>query len=202
MTTPDRTIVFVDLETTGLEDDYHETWEIALIIRDPDALDDTEHRWFVEPDLTTADPEALRIGRFYERTVGVEWDDPGEAARTIATATTGAVLVGCNSQFDMRFLAAWLRAHGQRPLWHYRPVDVGALAYGWLCGKRAEAIATGEDPDDLPDLPSVPWNSTDLAALLGVERGVQHEALPDARFARDVFDAVHGSIPETTDGAR
>jgi hypothetical protein len=54
-------LAFIDTETTGLDPDRHEIWEIALIV------DDQEYQWFLPVDLGKADPIALNIGRFHER---------------------------------------------------------------------------------------------------------------------------------------
>jgi hypothetical protein len=44
----------------------------------------------------------------------------------------------------------------------------------------------------LRPLPSLPWKSHDLSAILGVESAVEdeHTALGDARWAMRVYDAV------------
>ena len=55
-------IAFVDCETTGLDPDQHQIWEVALIT--PDAR---EHVWQFPVDEMTADPFALNIGRYWDR---------------------------------------------------------------------------------------------------------------------------------------
>ena len=79
---PDR-IVFVDIETTGLDPHRHDVWEIAAIVRDPGQLD-VEHCWMIRPDLVASDPAALRISRYYQRTAG-----PGLHATGDAIVTAG-----------------------------------------------------------------------------------------------------------------
>ena len=63
-----RRQVILDCETTSLEPDYDggtgTIWELACIERDTG----TSHLWRMEPDLSKADPGALRVGKFYERT--------------------------------------------------------------------------------------------------------------------------------------
>jgi hypothetical protein len=56
-------LVFVDTETTGLDPDRHEVYEIGLIDGNGAEL----HLWISDAPLQTADPIALRIGRYYER---------------------------------------------------------------------------------------------------------------------------------------
>ncbi|MCK9921629.1 hypothetical protein MXD61_06950 [Frankia sp. AgPm24] len=217
-TDPPR-IVFVDTETTGLDVERHQLWEIALIIRDRSAqLDDVEHRYYLQPDLSRADSAALQIGRFYQRTEGlrratVDYDDgvvntaglswssdrwrwsmPMAVAGEVARITAGAVLIGSNVQFDARMLSYWLRAHSQAPAWHYRPVDVGAIALGYLRGIH-DAAPAGSDAERnaRPDW-LLPWSTGMLASVLGVTcpPDARHTALGDARFVRDLYDKTTG----------
>lgn len=58
-------IVFADVETTGTDLSRHAVWEIGLVVLDGDQ--DTRYCWQIRPDLSTADPMALRVGRYYER---------------------------------------------------------------------------------------------------------------------------------------
>jgi len=62
------TIVALDLETSGLDPDRHHIWEIGAVVRDHR---DPAYcgRWqiMMRPNLTDADPVALRVGRYYER---------------------------------------------------------------------------------------------------------------------------------------
>jgi hypothetical protein len=55
-------VVFLDTETTGLDPDRNEIWDLAFI------RDGKEYEYKFSPDLTRADPIALKIGHFYERT--------------------------------------------------------------------------------------------------------------------------------------
>lgn len=60
--------VFLDTETTSLDEETGELWEIATIVRDlSNNSGDREYWWQVRPDMSTADPNSLRIGRYYER---------------------------------------------------------------------------------------------------------------------------------------
>ena len=64
-------LAFIDCETSHLDAEIGEAWEVAVILRESDAVHspdtDTEYVWQVRPDLTVADPESLKIGRFEER---------------------------------------------------------------------------------------------------------------------------------------
>lgn len=180
---PMTNLVFVDTETTSLDPDTGEIWEVALIVRGgcPDLID-LEYRSLVDVTLTHADPMSLKIGRFHERHPqgnAAEFDGPavghpGAVARDVARWTHGAHLVGNVVSFDEERLRKLLLRHGHQPSWHYHLVDVEALAAGKL----------GVPP---------PWNSSDLSKRLGVElpsEDDRHTALGDARWARDLYDAV------------
>ncbi len=198
------TLAIVDLETTGTDPTRHHLWEIGLIVRtlggDPattaDTWTDAEYCWQVRPDLTTADPMALKISRYYSRFreavragsahVAAHPDlpadsNPGEVRRYVSAAQVacevahlldGAVLANANVGFDAAFLATFLRANGQAPAWDYHLLEVESYAAG----------AIGMPP---------PWKLDTLATVLGVKLPTgRHSALADARLARDVYDAA------------
>lgn len=214
-------LCYVDCETTGLDPDRHQVWELAIIVEDP-GEDPKEYVWQVPVDLSLADPNALRIGRFYERRLKVnpivnqarmhsvlwpsdeKWTSAGAletTAETVAGLLDGAHMVGATPSFDASFLAPWLRAHGQCPTWHYHLVDIEALAAGRVAG-----ACMGESPDGnrgiavrgSDDLTYVtgepPWKSSDLSLAVGVDPGDydRHTALGDAKWARGVYRAVMG----------
>lgn len=190
-------IVFLDTETTSLRHDRR-AWDIALIVRTEDG--DIEHQWFVEADdldLGNADLIALKIGRFHERHPSaarpdrfVAGDEPEDfVLRQVEHLTRGAHLVGAVPNFDADVLGQRMRAHGICPSWHYHLIDVETLAVGWIAGMRTALEA------DYRDLPTLPWNSEELSRVVGVEPADdehRHTALGDARWARDLYDAIMG----------
>jgi DNA polymerase III epsilon subunit-like protein len=192
--------VFCDTETTGLNPDLHDVWEIAAVVREHGT--DREYSWMVRPDLTHADPKALEIGGFYERfetpcdevgtTMVTSHFDPemvGETppatyvAADLAEFLAGAIVVGSNPAFDQAFLSRWLRRHGQAWCAHYRTVDVVTLGAG-----RAMAHEGDYDPHAI----EMPPSSRLVAERWGVDlrRYPTHTALGDARWVRDLYDAV------------
>ncbi|MGQ4358535.1 hypothetical protein [Streptomyces sp. SAS_272] len=184
-------IAFVDCETTHLSAVLGEAWEVAVILREQDGerTTDTECVWQFAIDRTTADPEALRIGRFHERhlvdpTWGAAWTGPGpviplsreSAVEAIVRVLSGAVLVGSNPGFDERFLRKLVGPGGAQ--WHYRPYDIVQLAAAKIGAQAAGPL---------------PWSSYVMSRAIGVEPPTAesaHTALGDARWARDVHDAV------------
>lgn len=180
-------LAFVDTETTGLDPDLHEVWEVALIVRDE--CGEREHVWQLPVDLGRADPVALKIGGFHERRQGgPAVTNLRDFAREFSRHTHGAHLVGAVISFDEERLRRLLRRHGACPTWHYHLVDVEALAAGWLAG-RGTGMSSPQDHVHAP-----PWKSADLSSLVGVdpEDFDRHTALGDARWAKAIYDAVMG----------
>lgn len=213
-------IAFVDCETTGLDPDCHEIWELAIITADHDpdvgVVNDTEYVWQFPVDLSVADPIALRIGRFYERRhkmapsadVGVlcrvawpsspsKWDGTTrhDAAELIARLLDGRHMVGAVPSFDANFLERFLRKHHHCPTWHYHLVDVEALAAGALASRwRGYAHSPNEEAGANAAVAQLPWKSDDLTRAMGVEIAEEdrHTALGDARWAMATYEAVLG----------
>lgn len=192
-------LAFVDTETTHLDAEIGEAWEVAVVLRESDATaapgSDTEYVWQFNPDLTKADPESLRIGRFHERfqvPFGSNIDaaftghskglavpmSREQAVAAVLNVLHGSILIGSNPGFDDRFLRKLLGPGSAQ--WHYRPYDIVQLA----------AVKVGLDVAG-----PLPWSSRALSRAVGVEPpgdDVAHTALGDARWARDVYDAVTG----------
>lgn len=178
-------IVFLDCETTGLNPDIHDVWEIGLIVRDHDG--DAEYSWMIRPDLTHADPKALAIGRYYERfPTGLDAAcDPRETAAELAPLLDSAVVIGSNPAFDQAFLTRWLRKHGQVWAAHYRTVDVATLAAGYSLAKAALPVEPG-DPMHLP------YSVHKLSHAFGIDPGDydRHTALGDCQWVRDLYSRI------------
>jgi DNA polymerase III epsilon subunit-like protein len=168
------TVAFVDTETTGLDPERHEIWEVGLIL--PDG---SEHSWQLPVDLSRADAIALNVGQFHERRKEA-WKDGytdadwlAEFSQRFVALTRGLHLAGCVVSFDAERLAKLLRANGECPMWHYHLIDSEALVAGLL----------GIAP---------PWRSSDLSLAVGVdpEQFDRHSALGDARWAKAMYEAV------------
>lgn len=183
-------LAFIDIETTGLNRELCEVWEVAIITADPypdgSGYKETEHLW--QPEIKhfyTAEETALRLTHFYERNEQFKARDKDDLWRpeknnaTIAheftTLTAGRTLVGAVPNFDSEYMAKFIRAQGFVPSWHYHLVDVEALMAGKL----------GIAP---------PWKSTDLAEQLGVTITDEdrHTAMGDTRWARNCYYACIG----------
>lgn len=202
-----RRELVIDTETTSLFPDYKSgsgvVWEAAVIDRATGA----EFCWRVKPDVSLADPEALRVGRYRERTVGMcrgcapegapavnlagrnpdrgpeEWTSPQALADVLADMTEGAILWAANPAFDAGFLSALLKAHERVPAWHYRLRDIGSTAYGYL-------VATGQTGQPVPADAPTDW----YALALGIDPAwfERHSALGDCRLVKTMLAVMEG----------
>ena len=185
-------LAFCDTETTGLDPDLHEIYEVGLIVREENG-EEHEHHWWLPVDLGMADARALAVGRFHERYPG-----PKELIRRFefgdefSALTRGAHLVGAVISFDEERLRRLLRSNGACPEWHYHLVDVEALAAGSLAGMNSEL---GDLLASSPDMFTPPWDSEALSRAVGVDPDQfdRHTALGDARWAMAIYDAVMGT---------
>ncbi|TKG67033.1 hypothetical protein [Prauserella endophytica] len=194
-------LCFIDTETTGVHPD-RQVWEIAMIRDEPGY---GEASFFVDVDLSNADPFGLKVGGFYERHpqgrflsarthVDERFPDPfdpiarakyqtrDEAAETVARWTHGCHLVGAVPDFDARTLDPLLRKHGLIPAWHYHLIDIEAMAAGWLLRAANALYDRSEGADDIVqraqdmrDTALAPWKSDDLARACGVEPPSEEE---------------------------
>lgn len=207
-------VLYVDIETTGLDPDRHEIWEVGLI--DADGL---EHSWFLPVDrLADADPVALEIGRYHQRhPKGLLYEPPvgttvsllvetrvhtrAEFAKEFARLTWGRQnhLCGASVSFDEERLRRLLHSEGQTHGWHYHLVDVEALAAGYLAGSWAACQSVGNSEADGPTetesrLAQPPWDSNQLSLAVGVDPDDydRHTALGDCRWAKAIYQAVIG----------
>lgn len=191
-------VAFIDTETTALDRDIRQVWEVALIIGD------VEHEWRLPVDLSRADPMSLSMNGFHGRYN--DWDTPPEErvwklhefAMEFARLTRGLHLVGACVNFDEVSLWDLLRDNGECPMWHYHIIDVEALAAGWLAAIRRDAAEVGPTPAaehwTNKQVAAPPWRSTDLSRAVGVNPDDfdLHSALGDARWAKAVYEAVMG----------
>ena len=162
-------LVFLDIETTGLDPRTDEVWEFAAIRREVDGSE-TRYHEFVKHDELLRDslPEPFRSDA--ERRFS--WQ--AAISRRVFGAQLGTVLmgkpriVGACPWFDTGFLVKYV----ERPTWSHRLIDVETLAVGKL-GRLVNGLA-------------------DAAQALGIDHPAAHTAMGDAETAMRVYDAVIG----------
>lgn len=167
-----RSLVVVDVETTGLDVEKHIVLEVAAI-----NVSTGEEFYFVpwvrNSELSQAEPEALSINRYYERRVYVNMLSPrgaSEAWRKVASMLNGNTLGGSNPTFDASMIGKRFDNYKLRHGWHHRLADLAAYAAGKL----------DLPPDELPGLAKV-------CELLGITNESEHSALGDARATAECF---------------
>jgi DNA polymerase-3 subunit epsilon len=143
-------LVYLDVETTGLDPMLHDVVEIAWAVEDGDI------KSFVpEHNLAYADGQALKINRYFDRDLDRRTDDTLPLRHELIRDLQGATIVGSNPAFDTAFLR---RRIGYAP-WHHRLIDISNVAmvvFGWdrprgLSDVVEEMRALGAYPIPSPD---------------------------------------------------
>lgn len=162
-------LVFLDVETTGLDPRTDYVWEFAAIRREGDGSE-TRHHAFVQHDerLREALPEPFRsdAARRFDRDKAIPAADFKVLLGSVLAVKPR--IVGACPWFDAAFLAEYV----VRPTWSHRLIDVESLAAGKL-GRLVNGLA-------------------DAAQALGIDHPAAHTAMGDAETAMRVYDAVMG----------
>lgn len=165
-------LIFLDTETTGLDPDIHEIWEIAYAVNDGPIVS-----ILLPHSIITADPKALEMNGYFERHGRVQtsawW---GQDDLAIRKTLIGNTIVGANPAFDASFLRK--RWGGVAP-WHYQMIDVESMALGVLRYSRPKGLsAISSDladrgyPVPMPDHSA----SKDVEVVREVYMALRHEA--------------------------
>lgn len=117
------TFLWIDTETTGLDHKRHQIVELTYALGNDDP-----YTLVLPHSLTNADPDSLRINKYYERGLDhkARWATVVEI-QGFARLLYGAKLAGSNPRFDADFLSA--KGYGG---WHHRLMDVPLWAAGRL----------------------------------------------------------------------
>ncbi|MEE3066538.1 MAG: 3'-5' exonuclease [Actinomycetota bacterium] len=182
--TATRSLIVVDVETTGLDPGVHFPLEVAAI-----NVETREVLHFVpklnRAILEHADPEAMQINRYFERGT---WRNAStveatvDAYKQLFSLLRGNTLAGTNPRFDAEMIrlgaaAAWTAASESGyseivgpEVWHHRLADLSAYA----------GPALHRAPNELVGL-------ADVCEALGVTNSQPHTALGDAIATAECF---------------
>lgn len=135
----DRSLIVVDLETSGLDPVKHEILEFACF----NEKKGSHHSFKIKPrNIETASERALEINGYSEEA----WKDamePEDALHRINELLTGGIYLGQNIPFDLRFLNASFDRYGIKSLLGRRHVDTMTLAYEHLVPLGINSLSLG-----------------------------------------------------------
>lgn len=173
-------MLFLDVETTGLDANLHQLVEVAWVLREPDGTE-FEDEMVCEHTLDGADEDALAINGYHER-IAPRPRTPNEVvAARLAEALEGAAVVGANPAFDMDFIVPFLRANGMSGSHHHRLQDVSSLCAPFTTGRGRKLAGLAACAQAL----QVSYDAT-----------AHHGALYDARLALAVYDAYWDRVEQ------
>ncbi len=172
-------LVFVDIETTGLDARMHEIIDIAVVrVRQTwtdgesprfDLIDEWSTK--IQPEnIASADPASLRIAG-YTVTGWTGATTIVAALQEFAQKTDGAIMVAHNVAFDAGFLDTAMARYEIKNTMHYHRLDTVSMAYAVL--------------HSTPDVGR--YSLAELCKYFGIENKNAHSALADARADFELF---------------
>ncbi len=169
----DRPLIFLDLETTGLEVQKQEIIEIGAIKveqKKPFKILDELSIKVLPTHLETADKNALKIVGYNER----DWQEAislTDALKKLDEFARDGVLVGYNVSFDWAILDKAYYLLGKQDPFYYHRLDVMPMAFLKLNLKRSlQRFSLGE-----------------VCQYLKINRDKKHQALADSKATYLVF---------------
>lgn len=167
-------LAFIDVETTGLDNETAEIIELGVVIakmKEGELVVIDQLDLKIRPDhLETADSAALRINGYNEADWLFAVTLP-DAMKTFAEKTAGAIFVAHNLTFDYGFIERAFKVTGVENKMHYHKLDTITLAFATLI-------------DDAE------MNRYSLKALnehYGIENKKAHSAFADAYATYELF---------------
>lgn len=166
--TTDPPLLFLDLETGGLDANGHEILEVGAVLTAPDGAAELG---CIDARVRPVHPERISdIAADINGYSAAGWRAArplGDVLAELLDLARGATLVGHNICFDWGFITAALRAHGMVWSGNGRYLDTMALA-PLAAGLADRRLLT-------------------MAAHLGIPTAGAHRALVDAAMCRAVF---------------
>jgi DNA polymerase-3 subunit epsilon len=167
-------LAFIDVETTGFDSDVAEIIELAVVItkmKDGELVVIDQLDVKIRPEhIERADAQALRINGYNE----ADWlfaVSLGDAMKSFAEKTEGAVFVAHNVTFDYSFIKEAFKTTGIENKMHYQKLDTISIAFAML-----------HNNDDM--------NKLSLKALTeyyGIENKKAHSAFADTYATYELF---------------
>lgn len=173
-----KTLAFIDIETTGTNVSKHEIIEIGLVIAKPQEDGSytiaKECEWKVQPErIEDAEPAALRVNG-YDPAQWMFAHTLEQAMQALAKEADGAVMVAHNVGFDNSFIAKAFGDTGVENTMFYACLDTISLAVA-----------------KLQHNPRVKrYTLRSLCELFNITNERAHTALADARATFEVYQRL------------
>lgn len=169
----DRPILFLDLETTGLNPGQQEISEIgAVLVSQPDwQVLKTYEAKVLPTHIETAQPEALQISHFDAAVWAKEGRPLRQALTELSELGQGAILAGFNVTFDWAFLQTGFNLVDLPDPFYYHRFDVMSSAYTMLFHRNEFKK----------------FSLSECCRFFGVVNTKAHSALADAQATYEVF---------------
>ena len=137
----DQTLIFIDVETSGLTPTVHEVLQIAVIRDDPTTGMVTRYETKIKPTrIGWAEPKALEVNGYTPEA----WADSPSAKDVLTELKPwleDGILVGHNVAFDRAFLEELFARHKDSIKLPHRTLDTYGLAYEHLAPCGLESLA-------------------------------------------------------------
>ena len=172
----EKPLVFIDLETTGMDLCQHEIIEIACLVVDPKTLkiEKRFERKIMPEHLEKAAPEALEITGFSKEVWEKEAQPLERVLQDLNQLAPKGMFIGWNVSFDRPFLERAIRENGMELNFDYHWLDVSMLVY--------ERFFSDKGPKRL--------KLTDSCEVLKIPRGKKHTAMADTLATFKVYKAL------------
>lgn len=169
----ERSLIFLDLETTSLIVQENEILEIGALkvnSASPFNIIETIAIKVAPKHIQNADKEALKVIHY----TAEEWKDAlplDKALLQLEQFAKNDILVGYNVNFDWAVLDKAYYALGKEDPFYYHRIDVMSIAYSKLFNKNKLKR----------------FSLSEVCDHLGIKREVKHRALDDAKATYEVF---------------
>lgn len=164
-------LVFIDIETSGLDVIIHEILEIGGVITTPDLEVIEEFEIKIKPErIENANPTALKINHYNEK----DWEGAitlREAIKILAEKVKDCIMVGQNVAFDAGFIEHAFSRMSIDNTMHYHKLDTVSIAWAKLHKE--------------PDLEH--FSLREMCARFGITNERPHSALSDARATYELY---------------
>ena len=176
----DRPLVFIDVETTGLDPLKHEMLEVGAVVAHPDVdVVDVFSAKIKPMRIESAHPRALEVNGYTEEA----WADAKplfEVLPSFLAFVKGAVIGGHNVRFDAGFVNAAVAQLGLDLRIDYHLVDTCTLAYEHLVPHGLKSMSLAN-----------------VCKFIGIPpEDATHRALAGAQKSMDVYRALTRATDE------